>query len=261
MADSKFEGKVVIVTGGVSGIGAATARHFVDAGARVVLADIDGERGAALAAELGSAAWFRQCDVADLDQVMDLAEAVADRFGGVDILHNNAGIGCLGGTTPELDVGTWHRVLSVDLHSVFYACKAVIPLMRQRGGGAIVNTASISGLAGDHGFTAYNAAKGAVINYTRALALDHAPHNIRVNAICPGLISTPLTAPIEGMGKLRETWERGIPMRRAGMPEEVARVVAFLASDAASYMTGSIVVVDGGAMAGTGQPKVADFMG
>jgi meso-butanediol dehydrogenase/(S,S)-butanediol dehydrogenase/diacetyl reductase len=127
-------------------------------------------------------------------------------------------------------------------------------------GSAIVNTASISGMGGDYRFAAYNAAKGAVINYTRALAIDHAKQGIRVNALCPGLVDTPITAGVSQMPGLRDEWIRRIPIGRAAQPEEMAKVVAFLASDDASYMTGSIVVADGGTTAHTGQPEVAQFM-
>ena len=126
--------------------------------------------------------------------------------------------------------------------------------MLAQGGGAIVNTASISGLGGDYGFTAYNAAKGAVINYTKALAVDHAADGIRANAVCPGLIETQLTDGIKEMPDLLQRWVDGIPMKRAGKPEEMASVIAFLASDDASYVTGAIIVADGGKMAWTGQP-------
>ena len=122
-----------------------------------------------------------------------VAATVAQRFGRLDVLVNNAGIGSFG-ETPDVDPEQWHRVIAVDLHSVFYGCRAAIPQLRRAGGGAIVNTASISGLGGDYGFAAYNAAKGAVVNYTRTLALDHAKDGIRTNAVCPGPIDTPLAA-------------------------------------------------------------------
>jgi meso-butanediol dehydrogenase/(S,S)-butanediol dehydrogenase/diacetyl reductase len=251
----RFEHKVAAVTGGAAGIGAAIAAQLIAEGGCVVIGDID-VRGEAVAANLdGSRAIFIRCDVTesrDLEALVQLAES---RFGGLDLMFNNAGIGHLPTRAPDLDSATWHKVTAVDLDSVFYGCRAAIPALRRRGGGSIVNTASISGLAGDYGFAAYSAAKGAVINYTRTLALDHARENIRVNALCPGLIATQLNATITET-KIGKAWINGIPLGRAGTPREIAEVALFLASDAASYMTGSIVVADGGVMAHTGQPNL-----
>ena len=261
MDRKRFSDKVAVITGGASGIGAATARLLVAEGAVVVIADLNEALGQALVAELGDeVALFRRCDVAVRAEVEDLIEHAIRRFTRIDVLFNNAGIGCFG-ETPDLDPDTWAQVIAVDLNAVFYACRAAIPHMRRTGGGAIVNTASISGLGGDYGFSAYNAAKGAVINYTRSLAVDHARDNIRVNALCPGLIDTPLTAPAKEMQGLLDQWVAGIPMKRTGAPEEMASVVAFLASDDASYVTGSIVVADGGVTAHTGQPDLRGVMG
>ncbi len=256
----RFQDKVAVITGGASGIGAATARLMVEEGASVVIADLNEALGHALAERLGDeAVMFRKCDVAARADVEAMIEHAIRRFTRIDVLFNNAGIGCFG-ETPELDPETWAQVIAVDLNAVFYACRAAIPHMRRTGGGAIVNTASISGLAGDYGFSAYNAAKGAVVNYTRSLAIDHAKDNIRVNALCPGLIDTPLTAPAKQMSGVLDAWLEGIPMKRAGAPEEMAKVVAFLASDDASYVTGSIVVADGGVTAHTGQPDLRGLM-
>jgi meso-butanediol dehydrogenase/(S,S)-butanediol dehydrogenase/diacetyl reductase len=256
----RFQDKVAVITGGASGIGAATARLLAAEGAKVVVVDLNEAQGHALVESLeADRALFIRCDVADRAAVEAMIKTAHAKFGRLDILFNNAGIGCFG-ETPDLDPEVWARVIAIDLNSVFYACRAAIPLMRAAGGGAIVNTASISGLAGDFGFTAYNAAKGAVINYTRALALDHAKDNIRVNALCPGLIDTPLTAAAKQMSGVLDVWLEGIPMKRAGTPEEMAKVVAFLASDDASYVTGTIMVADGGKTAGTGQPDLARFI-
>jgi meso-butanediol dehydrogenase / (S,S)-butanediol dehydrogenase / diacetyl reductase len=251
----RFDGKVAAVTGGAAGIGAAIAAQLIAEGASVVIGDIDAG-GAAVAAALdGTRAVFIRCDVTIAEDLQALVHAAEIRFGGLDLMFNNAGIGHLPARAPDLDPATWHKVTAVDLDSVYYGCRAAVPALRRRGGGAIVNTASISGLAGDYGFAAYSAAKGAVINYTRTLALDHARENIRVNALCPGLIATQLNA------KVTETpigarWISGIPLGRAGTPREMAEVALFLASDAASYMTGSIVVADGGVTAHTGQPDL-----
>jgi meso-butanediol dehydrogenase/(S,S)-butanediol dehydrogenase/diacetyl reductase len=161
----------------------------------------------------------------------------------------------------DLPVEDWRRVIDVDLSSVFYGCKAAIPALRARGGGAIINTASISGLAGDFSFAAYNAAKAGVINLTRSVAIDHARENIRVNAVCPGPVDTPILAGINDLQGVREAWDARVPMGRFARPEEIAAVVAFLASDDASYMTGSILAVDGGVTAHTGQPDLPRMLG
>jgi meso-butanediol dehydrogenase/(S,S)-butanediol dehydrogenase/diacetyl reductase len=249
----RFTDKVAIVSGGAAGIGAAVVRRIAAEGGKVAIFDIDPAGGEKLAAELGAdKAVSMAVDAADAEAVEEAIGAIDARFGRLDILVNNAGIGCLG-KSPDLPIEQWRRVMAIDIDGVFHACRVAVPLMRRRGG-AIVNIASISGMGGDYGFTAYNAAKGAVINYTRALAVDHAAEGIRVNAVSPGLIETPATSPIAEMPDLHRQWVGGIPMKRAGKPEEIAEVVAFLASDAASYVTGAIVVADGGKTAWTGQP-------
>lgn len=256
----EFEGKVAVVTGGVSGIGLATVRLLVSKGCRVLVGDVHEGNAESLIQEMGPEhVAFRRCDVAQFDEVQALMHAAVSAFGGLDILINNAGMGSEISTSVDLSPETWRRVLAVDLDSVFYGCKAAIPWMRLRGGGAVVNIASISGLGGDYGFNAYNAAKGAVVNYTRSLAMDHAVDHIRVNAVCPGLVATRLTAFMEKKGVL-PTLTKTIPMQRIGQPEEIARVVVFLASADASYMTGSIVVADGGQTAGNGNPDLGALM-
>lgn len=256
MTGKRFENKVAVITGGASGIGAATARFLAREGAHIVLADINDNGGQSIAADLGPTAMAVKCDVASAGDVEALIKAAVDRHGRIDILFNNAGIGSFG-TSVEVPPADWERVIAIDLHSVYYACHFAIPHMPR--GSAIVNTASISGMGGDYRFAAYNAAKGAVINYTRALAVDHARDGIRVNALCPGLVDTPITAGASQMPGLKEEWESRIPLGRAAQPEEMARVVAFLASDDASYVTGTIMVADGGTTAHTGQPEVARF--
>ena len=256
----RFKDKIAIVTGGASGIGAATVTRLVEDGAKVLVADLNNDLGNALVSELpdGAASFYRG-DVSDRSDVERMVVSAVETFGGLDILVNNAGIGSFG-ETPDLDPDEWHRVIDIDLHSVFYGCRAAIPEMRKRGGGAIVNTASISGLGGDFAFTAYNAAKGAVVNYTKALAVDHAKDNIRANALCPGLILTGLTESGIMQPPVADVWQAGIPMGRYGTPEEMANVICFLASDEASFMTGSIVVADGGQTAHTGQPNLPKVM-
>ena len=242
------------MTGAASGIGAATARKLHDEGARLLLGDVDEAGLNVVAKELDAdRVGTFNVDVADLEQVEAFTEAAITRFGRLDIVFNNAGIGAYG-RTPDLTPEAWHRTIAVDLDSIFFGCRAAIPHLRAAGGGAIVNTASISGLGGDAGLAAYNAAKGGVVNYTRTLAIDHARDGIRVNAVCPGLIETNLSHRLISHEKLMDAYRERIPMGRAGRAEEVASVVCFLASDEASYVTGTTLVVDGGITAGTGQP-------
>ncbi len=259
MKEKRFAGRVAIVTGGTTGIGEATVRQLVDEGARVVIAARREELGIALEKELGSErALFQKCDVAVQTDVEALIAATVKAFGGIDILINNAGVGSFG-YTPDLDPAVWHQTIAVNLHAIFYACKAAIPHMKRRGGGSIVNVASVSGMYADYGFTAYNASKGAAINYTKSLAIDHAQDNIRANVICPGLVDTPLSDVINQLN-LHDIWVETIPMKRAGRPEEIARIIAFVASDEASFMTGSSIVADGGLSAATGQPNLPKLM-
>ncbi|MBK6706915.1 MAG: SDR family oxidoreductase [Sphingomonadales bacterium] len=257
----RFAGKVAVITGGASGIGAAAARLFHGEGASVVIGDLNAEAGSALAAELGhDRALFLPVDVADFAGVEALVHAAKDRFGRLDILFNNAGIGSFS-PIADLPVEDWRRVIAINLDAVFFGCKAAIPIMHAQGGGAIVNTASASGMAGDFGFGAYNAAKAGVINFTRTAAIDHARDGIRVNAVCPGPVDTPILAGIGEVPDLRADWEDRVPMGRFAQPQEIAEVVAFLASDAASYVTGVSIAVDGGLTAHTGQPNLLRVMG
>jgi meso-butanediol dehydrogenase/(S,S)-butanediol dehydrogenase/diacetyl reductase len=242
----RFEGKAALITGGAGGIGAATARRLAQEGARVLIADIH-----APTTPLPDGVEAHQCDVTSPEAAAAMVLAATERFGRLDILVNNAGVGILA-ETPDVTDEEWRHVFAVNVDAVFYACRAAIPHLR-KGGGAIVNVASISGLLGDYGFTAYNASKGAIVNFTRAMAMDHAHEGIRVNAICPGFIAgTGLTRPISNP----EAWTDRIPMGRSGTPEEMASVIAFLASEDASYMTGAILVADGGITAHTGQLNI-----
>ena len=260
MTSQRFANKVVVVTGGSSGIGKAAVSRFAKEGAAVMIGDIDQTLGQALVTKVsGDNVAFHKTDVSQELELVALMDAAVATFGRLDILFNNAGLTAMG-NTPELAPDLWRRVIETDLSSVFYASRAAIPHMRLQGGGVIINNASISGMMGDYGMVVYNAAKGGVVNYTRALALDHARENIRVNAICPGAIDTPLFAGIKAVPKLYSDWMELIPMGRIGQPEEIASVVAFLASDDASYMTGSIITIDGGQTSTTGTPNFNNYL-
>ncbi len=250
----RLEGKTAVITGGSSGIGEATVRRFVEEGASVMIADLQGEAAELLATELGNKTDACQLDVTSLEAVENLMSSTVERFGSLDIVFNNAGIGCVG-KVDEVSIEEWHRVIDVDLNAVFYGCRAAIPIMREAGGGTIVNTASISGLFGDWGVPAYNAAKGAVMNLTRSMAADHAREGIRVNAVCPGGIETAMTDSLVNSKRAQEQYQRLVPMGRMGYAHEIASAVTFLASDDASYVNGHGLVVDGGCTVTTGQPN------
>ncbi len=248
----KFKNKVCLITGAASGIGAATAKLFGDEGATVIVADIDEENGRRIAGKIGSSAVFHKTNVSDPGEVESMVKFAFERFGRLDLLHNN--VATAGSVAPvgEMPVESWNRAIAVTLSGVFYGMRFALPPMVAQGGGVIVNTASVSGLAADYMLGAYNAAKAGVINLTRTAAIEYARRNIRVNAVCPGSIATPPLLRALGDGEGRRLLEDSHPIGRLGLPEEIARVVLFLASDDSSFMTGSIVVADGGISAHTG---------
>jgi len=233
----RFAGKRVLVTGAGSGIGAAVARRLAGEGAAVVLADLQLEPVRELAAELGAEAL--ELDVRDEAQV---AAATA----GLDVLVNVAGIGSTT-TAPDTPLDVWEDVFAVNARGTFLCCKHAIPDMTTRGGGAIVNVASVAALVGLKRRAAYCASKGAVVSLTRALAVDHVSDGIRVNAVCPGTVDSPwVRRLVEDAGESLDELRARQPLGRLGTPEEVATAVAYLASDDAAFVTGTAFVIDGG---------------
>jgi len=253
--DIDFTGKVYLVTGGASGIGAAVVRYLAQHKGSAVIADINDDAGAALAAQYPAQLRYLRTDVTQFAQLQAACEVANTAFGGLDGAVNSAGIGGLGSVT-DIPLEEWRRIIDIDLHGVFHACRAAIPLLRKRGGGSLVNIASLSGVRADYGFAAYNAAKAGVINLTRTIALDHAREHVRATAVCPGYIATPLTAPIASFDAIHAQWIERVPLRRAGTPEDIAHLVAFLLSPAASYITGTAIVIDGGLGSSNNQPNI-----
>lgn len=239
----RLKDKVAIVTGGASGIGEATVRLFVQEGAKVTIADMNEEKGEALAKELGDSTNFVKTNVTNESEVENMVNKTVETFGKLDILFNNAGIGDLH-PTDELSFEHWQRTISVNLDGVFLVAKHAIRAMKKNGSGSIVNTASILGHVGDAQVASYAASKGAVANLTRALAVEFAQDNIRVNAVCPGYVITPLIDQLDE--EAREYLVTQHPIGRLGKPEEIAKAVLFLASDDASFVTGANLLVDGG---------------
>ncbi|MEG3112120.1 SDR family oxidoreductase [Pantoea sp. T14] len=253
---SRFTGKVVVVTGAGSGIGEAAAKRFADEGASVVLVGRTENKLETTLASLSKGDHLVvPCDVSEAEQVKSLAESVQDKYGRVDVLVNNAGV-VVQGRIHEIELDDWKKLMKVDLDGVFHCVHYFVPALLKTKGN-IVNISSVSGLGGDWGMSVYNAAKGAVTNFTRSLAMDYGADNVRVNAICPGFTLTDLTEDMKDDQELLNKFYDRIPLKRAGEPEDIASAIAFIASDDARYITGVNLPVDGGITASNGQPKQA----
>ena len=258
----RLEGKAAVVTGGSGGIGSATLRRFVAEGASVVCADVADERGEKLIAELQSAggnARYVHCDVTSLDDVNAAVASCIDAYGRIDVMFNNAATST-GGYVADLDPDGWDYSLRVMLTASMYGMKACIPHMLERGSGSSVNTSSVYGLVASPGNAPYCAAKAGLINLTKTAAVEYARKGIRVNAICPGVVDTPMFDQVLAVGlKTREEAVAMHPIERLIEPEEVANLVLFLASDEASAITAQAIVIDGGLISEcnlTGLPRV-----
>jgi len=239
---TSLQGRRALVTGAGTGIGRAVAEYFAAEGARVAVVDIDEDSADEVAERLGGLAIV--ADVADASAVEAAFAQAAEALGGLDTVCNNAGIGAVTALHRVTD-DDWERLIAVNLTGVFHGIRAAVPLLRAAGGGAIVNVSSLSGLRPTRGEGPYSAAKAGVIALTSSAALEYGP-KIRVNCVSPGIIETPLTAGLLRDAAVRERIEGSIPLRRAGSADEVAKVVGWLASDLASYVTGANLVVDGG---------------
>lgn len=257
----RVDGKVVVVTGGASGIGEATARLFAAEGARVLVADIQEAAGRRVAGELGEAARFQYADVSRESDVRDLVEQAVGTFGRLDCMFNNAGVPGFAGPIDETPIEEFEQTLRVHLGGVFLGIKHAAPVMKSQGSGSIVNTASVAGLQTGFGPHAYSVAKAAIVHLTRMAAVELGESGIRVNCVCPGGITTPIFGVAFGLGReeaeqtvpaLEEPFRRLQPIPRPGRPIDIAQAVLWLAGDDASFVNGHALVIDGGMTCGTG---------
>ena len=256
---SRLANKVALITGGASGIGEGTVRLFVREGASVVIADIVDDNGARLAGELGARAAYVHTDVSREADVQGAVAETVRRFGRLDCIFNNAGFGGVGGRVEAIDIAGFDQTIGVLLRGVLLGMKHAAPVMKRQGGGSIISTASVAGLTAGFGPHVYSAAKAAVIQLTKTVAMELGEHNIRVNCICPGAIATPIFG--KGLGMSAEQAEaivpqmKGIlqnvqPIKRSGLPDDIAQAVLWLASDDATFVNGHALVVDGGLSGG-----------
>jgi NAD(P)-dependent dehydrogenase (short-subunit alcohol dehydrogenase family) len=249
----KLSGRVVIVTGAASGIGKASAGLFAAEGASVVAADWDergGEEAVAGIRAGGGEASFVKADVSSADDVQRMVQTAVERYARLDVLFNNAGVEGEQASTADCTLENWDRVIAINLKGAFLGMKYAIPQMLKSGGGVIINNASVAGIVGFQGIPAYCASKGGIIQLTKAAALEYAKQNIRVNVICPGVISTPMVDRFVGQSEeARKALEALEPVGHFGQPEDVARLALFLASDDSAFCTGASFIVDGGFVA------------
>jgi meso-butanediol dehydrogenase / (S,S)-butanediol dehydrogenase / diacetyl reductase len=257
----RFGGKVALVVGGTSGIGLASARRLDQEGAAVTIAGRRETEGAAAAAAMGGEAAFHRVDVRHLDQVEELLAAVASRHGRLDVVVNCAGV-LVVAPTMSVRPEHWRRTMAINLDGTFHVCVAAVPHLRATIAAglasqtAIVTVVSIDAIAADRGFAAYNAAKAGALNFSRSLALELAGEGIRVNTVSPGAVDTAMTSLVTGDERAGAAFATAIPVGRIGRPDEIAAAVAFAASDEASFLVGSNIVVDGGVTAATGHPDM-----
>ncbi|MDF1727329.1 MAG: SDR family NAD(P)-dependent oxidoreductase [Sulfitobacter sp.] len=247
----RFSGKTVIVTGGSSGIGRAVATRFAGEGARVVVLDIADEMKDIAG---GVEVCYRKVDVRDSKAVQEAIDDIAAKHGGIDVLHNNAGVAVMKSPSDHTDED-WEKVLRTNVDGTFYCTRAAIPHL-EKSQGCIINTSSVSGIGADWGMLAYNTSKGAISNMTRALALDLGKKGIRVNAVAPSITETPLAQDLVQDDELMAKFRERMALEPPEQPEDIAAVVAFLASDDARMVTGVILPVDGGVTASNGQPPI-----
>ncbi len=250
----ELKNKVAIITGAASGIGRAAAVRFAEEGAKLVLADLGGEAGAALAQDLlkqGAEALFVRTDVSKAAECEQLVAKAVQHFGRLDAAFNNAGIsdGPIPPGTIDYPLELWDKMIAVNLSSVFYCLRYQVRAMLKNGGGSIVNTASIAGQVGFQGVPGYVASKHGVVGLTKVIALEYGAQKIRCNAIAPGVIDTPMTKPVLGIKQISDLLNSQIPMGRTGKAEEIANLVVWLCSDRASYTNGALFAADGGFLA------------
>lgn len=252
---AELDGKVAVVTGGASGIGEATVRQFVEEGAKVVIADMQQERGQNLADELGDAAVFVAVEVRQEEQVKAAIDTAVENWGRLDCIFNNAGFGGVLGPVEDIPVEEFDMSFDVLVRGVFLGMKHAIPTMKKQGSGSIINTGSIAAVTAGRGPLIYSVCKAAVVQLSKVTAMSLGEHSIRVNAICPGYIATPLSTntvgrPDEKIEERLQGMEYQQPIPRVGRPEDIANMALYLASDRSTFVTGQAIVVDGGAATG-----------
>lgn len=255
----RLEGKTAVITGGASGIGEATVRLFAAEGARVLIADVQDERGRRLAGELGGAAVYQRADVSREADVRGAVAAALERFGRLDCLFNNAGYAGIGGSIEDTPIEAFDETMGVLLRGVFLGMKHAAPVMKRQGAGSIISTASVAGLRTGYGPHVYSTAKAAVIHLTRSVAMELGESGVRVNCICPGGIATPIFGKAFGMDAdaadqavtvMKSALTQFQPIRRSGLPDDIAQAALWLASDDSTFVNGHALVVDGGLTGG-----------